>query len=58
MLYSQESGSIRSPINAEAFPLVIIIAKGFLQKFATSGGVRKCARMLHRNQPGSDVKSH
>ena len=23
MLYSQESGSIRSPINAEAFPLVI-----------------------------------
>ena len=55
MLYSQESGSIRSPINAEAF------IKGFLQKFATSGGVRKCARMLHRNQPGryySDVKSH
>ena len=25
MLYSQESGSIRSPINTEAFPLVIII---------------------------------
>ena len=23
MLYSQESGSIRSPINAEAFPLVM-----------------------------------
>ena len=25
MLYSQESGSIRSPINAEAFPLVIVV---------------------------------
>ena len=27
MLYSQESGSIRSPINTEAFPLVIIIGE-------------------------------
>ena len=27
MLYSQEPGSIRSPINAEAFPLVIIIGE-------------------------------
>ena len=27
MLYSQESGSIRSPINAEAFPLVIWLVK-------------------------------
>ena len=28
MLYSQESGSIRSPINAEAFPLFSIYSAG------------------------------
>ena len=40
MLYSQESGSIRSPINAEAFPLVILTSSGPFVRMSIRGRAR------------------
>ena len=59
MLYSQESGSIRSPINAEAFPLVmrdIIIQAYYQQSFIfhiTRRAVGRCVRLYAQRRCGA-----